>query len=49
MFAVADKASHLGRNMTITVKLIRYCPWLYTVVNYVYTKLRKPQWEARKD
>lgn len=46
---VASKTDSLGRNMKITVMLIKYCPWLYSIVNAVYTKIRKPQWEARKD
>ena len=45
----AAGANRLGRNMKITVCLIRYCPWLYRLVYAVYEKLRKPQWEARKD
>lgn len=49
MQKVAKDTSNLGRNMTVTVKLIQYCPWLYRIVNSVYTKVRKPQWEARKD
>lgn len=46
---VAAGVGQLGRNMAITVLLIRYCPWLYRLVYGVYAKLRKPQWEARKD
>ena len=46
---VAAGTGRLGRNMTITVLLIRFCPWLYRLVHAVHTKLRKPQWEARKD
>ena len=45
---VADDMGNLGRNMSITVKLIRYCPWLYRIVISLYKKIRKPQWEARK-
>lgn len=46
---VADSADSLGRNMTATVLMIRYCPWLYRLVRRVYSKIRKPHWEARKD
>lgn len=46
---VAAKASHLSRNMTISVLLIRFCPWLYRLVRKAYARIRKPQWEARKD
>lgn len=49
MHAVAEKTKHLGRNMTVTVKLTRYCPWLYRIVNGIYHKVRKPYWEPRKD
>lgn len=49
MQEIAAETKQLGRNMTITVKLIRYAPWLYGIVNGLYTKLRKPQWEARKE
>lgn len=49
MQAVAKGTKNLGRNMTITVNLIQYCPWLYRIVRFVYTKVRKPRWEARKD
>ena len=45
----AEGTKHLGRNMTITVLLIRFCPWLYRLIYAVYEKIRKPQWEARKD
>ena len=46
---VAKSVKHLGRNMTITVNLIRYCPWVYRIVINIYSKVRKPQWEARKE
>jgi len=46
---VAREADNLGRNMSINVKLIRHCPWLFRLVYTTYDKLRKPQWEARKD
>lgn len=46
---VAREAGNLGRNMSINVKLIRYCPWLFRLVYTTYDKIRKPQWEARKD
>lgn len=46
---VAAGTAHLGRNIKITVCLIRYCPWLYRLVYVTYEKLRKPRWEARKD
>ena len=46
---VAAGTKRLGRNMTITVLLIRYCPWMYRWVYGAYAKIRKPQWEARKD
>lgn len=49
MQAVAAGTERLGRNMKITVCLIRYCPWLYRIVYKTYSKLRKPRWEARKD
>lgn len=45
----AASTGGLSRNMKITVCLIRFCPWLYRLVYTVYAKLRKPQWEARKD
>lgn len=45
---IAKSVKHLGRNMTITVKLIRYCPWIYRFVVNAYSKIRKPHWEARK-
>lgn len=46
---VARETGNLGRNMSINVKLIRHCPWLFRLVYTTYDKLRKPQWEARKD
>lgn len=46
---VAGDSSHLGRSMSINVALIRHCPWLFRLVYTTYDKLRKPQWEARKD
>ena len=46
---VAREVGNLGRNMSINVKLIRYCPWLFRLVYTTYDKIRKPQWEARKD
>ena len=46
---IAEKSSCLGRNMTINVNLIRYCPWLFRSVYSIYDKIRKPQWEARKE
>lgn len=49
MQKVANDADFLGRNMSLTVKLIRYCPWLYRVVITVYKRIRKPKWEARKE
>lgn len=49
MLRVAREAGDLGRNMTINVNLIRYCPWLFRLVYTVYDKVRKPQWEARKE
>ena len=49
MLSVAREAGDLGRNMTINVNLIRYCPWLFRLVYTVYDKVRKPQWEARKE
>lgn len=49
MQEVYATAKQLGRNMKITVSLIKYCPWLYRLVHVVYTKIRKPHWEARKD
>ena len=49
MKKVADDTGNLGRNMSITVKLICYCPWLYRIVIRLYKKIRKPQWEARKE
>lgn len=49
MQAVAAGTKQMGRNMNITVQLIKYCPWLYRIVYATYSKLRKPQWEARKD
>ena len=49
MQEVAKNTKNLGRNMTITVKLIQFCPILYSIVNNLYTRIRKPQWEARKE
>lgn len=49
ILAVAREADDLGRNMTINVNLIRYCPWLFRLVYTIYDKVRKPQWEARKE
>lgn len=46
---VASNANSLGRNMLITVKLIQYCPWLYFMVIKIYARIRKPNWEARKE
>lgn len=46
---VAKDSGDLGRNMTINVKLIRYCPWLFRLAYTTYDKVRKPQWEARKE
>lgn len=46
---ISNNTGKLGRNMFITVKLIRYCPWLYRIVIALYTRIRKPQWEARRD
>ena len=49
MQSAAAGTKHLGRNMTIAVLLIRYCPWMYRWVYGAYSKIRKPRWEARKD
>ena len=49
ILTVARAAGGLGRNMTINVNLIRYCPWLFRLVYTTYDKIRKPQWEARKE
>lgn len=49
MQAVTAGTKKLGRNMKITVQLIKYCPWLYRIVYATCSKLRKPRWEARKD
>lgn len=49
MLRIAREAGDLGRNMTINVNLIRYCPWLFRLVYTAYDKVRKPQWEARKE
>lgn len=49
MRETARNTVRLGRNMRITVLLIHYCPWLYRIINAIYTKVRKPRWEARKD
>lgn len=46
---VAGESGNLGRNMSINVNLIRYCPWLFRLVYTTYNKVRKPQWEARKE
>ena len=49
ILGVARESGDLGRNMTINVNLIRYCPWLFRLVYTTYDKIRKPQWEARKE
>ncbi len=49
ILSVAKGSGDLGRNMTINVNLIRYCPWLFRLVYTTYDKIRKPQWEARKE
>lgn len=49
LLAVACESGDLGRNMTISVNLIRYCPRLFRMVYTIYNKVRKPQWEARKE
>ena len=49
ILSVARASGELGRNMTINVNLIRYCPWLFRLVYTIYDKVRKPQWEARKE
>lgn len=46
---IAKTTTDIGRNMTLTVNLIHYCPWLYRIVNSLYTRIRKPRWEARKE
>lgn len=46
---IARESGDLGRNMSINVNLIRYCPRLFRLVYTTYDKLRKPQWEARKE
>lgn len=49
MVEVASGTKNLGRNMAVTVQMIRFCPWLYRIVYGAYSKIRKPRWEARKD
>ncbi len=49
MKEIAKNTENLGRNMMLTVKLVCYCPWLYRIVISLYTRIRKPQWEARKE
>ena len=44
----AKRAKHLGRNIAITVALIRYCPKLYCIAWPIYNKIRKPNWEVQK-
>lgn len=49
ILSVAKASGDLGRNVTINMNLIRYCPWLFRLVYTTYDKVRKPQWEARKE
>ena len=49
MQRIVDSTKNLERNIFITVGLIRYCPWLYRIIDNLYSKVKKPQWEAMKE
>lgn len=44
--SVSQNTERMGKNMRITVLLIRFCPWLYRIIYSIYDKVRKSNWEV---
>lgn len=49
LLRIARTSGRLDRNLAISVNLIRYCPRVFDLVYSVYEKLRRPQYEVRKE